>query len=216
MADGVVYLSTGSTLLFLVDSEFRNNDLVSSIRSMLVDPVGLVNVDDGIVVEIGTAAVVLATAELFIAILFLSNGLTRSFGLKSGFCWNSRSVAVKTMEELCAEVVKLVSFFGRILLVADDVVTVSVLLLSAIVIDFSALLPVVGVVVVVVVGLVMELNIDVPDALVSLVVLPRFLFAKSYMSPNIPANVLRKFFIVSSASSATEVCDCVGGRCCCG
>lgn len=40
---------------------------------------------------------------------------------------------------------------------------------------------------------------------VSLAVLPRFLFANSYMSPNIPANVLRKFFMVSSASSTTEV-----------
>lgn len=46
---------------------------------------------------------------------------------------------------------------------------------------------------------------------------PRFLLANSYMSPNMPANVLRRFFIVSSASSATDVCDCVGCRCgvCC-
>lgn len=58
------------------------------------------------------------------------------------------------------------------------------------------------------IGFLIELNIDVP---VSDVVLPRFLFAKSYMSPNIPANVFLKFFIVSSASSATDVCDC-GGR----
>lgn len=35
-------------------------------------------------------------------------------------------------------------------------------------------------------------------------VLPRFLPANSYMSPNIPAKVLRKFFIVSSASSTTD------------
>lgn len=34
-----------------------------------------------------------------------------------------------------------------------------------------------------------------------------FFFAKSYMSPNMPANVLRRFFMVSSASSTTE--DCV-------
>lgn len=40
---------------------------------------------------------------------------------------------------------------------------------------------------------------------VSLTVLPRFLFAKSYISPNMPANVLRRFFIVSSASSTTDV-----------
>lgn len=33
-----------------------------------------------------------------------------------------------------------------------------------------------------------------------------FFFAKSYISPNIPANVLRRFFIVSSASSATVPC----------
>lgn len=44
-----------------------------------------------------------------------------------------------------------------------------------------------------------------PPLLVSLAVLPRFLFANSYMSPNIPAKVLRKFFIVSSASSTTEL-----------
>lgn len=40
---------------------------------------------------------------------------------------------------------------------------------------------------------------------VSLVVLPRLLPARSYMSPKIPAKVLRKFFIVSSASSTTDV-----------
>jgi hypothetical protein len=33
-----------------------------------------------------------------------------------------------------------------------------------------------------------------------------FFFAKSYMSPNMPANVLRRFFIVSSASSTTDDC----------
>lgn len=48
---------------------------------------------------------------------------------------------------------------------------------------------------------------------VSLAARPRFLLANSYISPNMPANVLRRFFIVSSASSATEVCDCVGWRC---
>lgn len=37
----------------------------------------------------------------------------------------------------------------------------------------------------------------------SLAALPRFLFANSYISPKMPANVLRKFFIVSSASSTT-------------
>lgn len=36
-----------------------------------------------------------------------------------------------------------------------------------------------------------------------------FLNAKSYMSPNIPAKVFRRFFIVSSASSTTELCDWV-------
>jgi hypothetical protein len=35
-----------------------------------------------------------------------------------------------------------------------------------------------------------------------------FFFAKSYISPNIPANVLRRFFIVSSASSTTDDCCC--------
>lgn len=49
----------------------------------------------------------------------------------------------------------------------------------------------------------------------SLVVLPRFLFANSYMSPNMPAKVFLRFFIVSSASSATDDCVC-GGRCCAG
>lgn len=38
-------------------------------------------------------------------------------------------------------------------------------------------------------------------------VLPSFLPANSYMSPNIPAKVLRKFFMVSSASSTTEFWD---------
>lgn len=41
--------------------------------------------------------------------------------------------------------------------------------------------------------------------LVSLAVLPRFLLAISYMSPKIPANVFLRFFMVSSASSTTEV-----------
>lgn len=35
-----------------------------------------------------------------------------------------------------------------------------------------------------------------------------FLNAKSYMSPNMPAKVFRRFFIVSSASSTTDDCDC--------
>lgn len=51
---------------------------------------------------------------------------------------------------------------------------------------------------------------DVDDDTVS--VLPSFLPANSYMSPKIPANVLRKFFIVSSASSTTEVWVCGGAR----
>lgn len=52
----------------------------------------------------------------------------------------------------------------------------------------------------------------VGDADTESLVLPRFLPANSYISPNMPANVLRKFFIVSSASSTTEVwlCGCVG------
>lgn len=58
--------------------------------------------------------------------------------------------------------------------------------------------------------IVIALNIEVPP--LSLVVLPRFLFANSYMSPNMPANVFLKFFIVSSASSATEVCVVGPGR----
>lgn len=48
--------------------------------------------------------------------------------------------------------------------------------------------------------------------LVSLAVLPRFLLAISYMSPKIPAKVFLRFFMVSSASSTTELWDC-GGRC---
>lgn len=49
-------------------------------------------------------------------------------------------------------------------------------------------------------------------ALESLVARPRFLLANSYMSPNIPAKVFLRFFMVSSASSATEDWDCVAGR----
>lgn len=41
--------------------------------------------------------------------------------------------------------------------------------------------------------------------LVSLAVLPRFLLAISYMSPKIPAKVFLRFFMVSSASSTTEL-----------
>lgn len=39
-----------------------------------------------------------------------------------------------------------------------------------------------------------------------------FFFAKSYMSPNMPANVLRRFFIVSSASSTVveDACPAPG------
>lgn len=48
----------------------------------------------------------------------------------------------------------------------------------------------------------------VTDPVVSLVVLPRFLLANSYISPNIPAKVRRKFFIVSSVSSPTDVWAC--------
>lgn len=52
----------------------------------------------------------------------------------------------------------------------------------------------------------------VVDTDVSVSVLPSFLPANSYMSPNMPANVLRKFFIVSSASSTTEFWLCGGAR----
>lgn len=57
---------------------------------------------------------------------------------------------------------------------------------------------------------VVEDGVWVFDDIVS--VLPSFLPANSYMSPNIPAKVLRKFFIVSSASSTTEFWDWVVGR----
>uniref|UniRef100_A0A1B0BMG4 Uncharacterized protein n=1 Tax=Glossina palpalis gambiensis TaxID=67801 RepID=A0A1B0BMG4_9MUSC len=59
------------------------------------------------------------------------------------------------------------------------------------------------------------LMLPIPLVLVlpdSLAVLPRFLLANSYMSPKMPANVFLKFFIVSSASSTTELWDC-GARC---
>jgi len=46
--------------------------------------------------------------------------------------------------------------------------------------------------------------------LVSLAVLPRFLLAISYMSPKIPAKVFLRFFMVSSASSTTELWVCGG------
>lgn len=52
------------------------------------------------------------------------------------------------------------------------------------------------------------------DPAVSLVVLPRFLLASSYMSPKMPAKVRRKFFIVSSVSSPTDDCGwATGARC---
>lgn len=54
--------------------------------------------------------------------------------------------------------------------------------------------------------IVIALKIEVPDDDESVLVLPRFLFAKSYMSPKIPANVFLKFFIVSSESSAAALC----------
>lgn len=44
-----------------------------------------------------------------------------------------------------------------------------------------------------------------PPPPLSLAVRLRFLLANSYMSPNIPANVFLKFFMVSSASSTTEL-----------
>lgn len=44
----------------------------------------------------------------------------------------------------------------------------------------------------------------VTDPVLSAEVLPRFLLANSYMSPNIPAKVRRRFFIVSSVSSPTD------------
>lgn len=47
-------------------------------------------------------------------------------------------------------------------------------------------------------------------ALDSLAALPRFLLANSYISPNIPAKVFLRFFMVSSASSATDDCDWAG------
>lgn len=46
---------------------------------------------------------------------------------------------------------------------------------------------------------------DVVDTLDIVSVLPSFLPANSYMSPKMPAKVLRKFFMVSSASSTTDV-----------
>uniref|UniRef100_A0A8W7PS61 Uncharacterized protein n=1 Tax=Anopheles coluzzii TaxID=1518534 RepID=A0A8W7PS61_ANOCL len=52
------------------------------------------------------------------------------------------------------------------------------------------------------------LPVALPAVLLLLMSLPPrvcfFFLAKSYMSPNMPANVLRRFFIVSSASSTTE------------
>lgn len=48
------------------------------------------------------------------------------------------------------------------------------------------------------------------DTLVMVSLLPSFLPANSYMSPKMPAKVLRKFFMVSSASSATDVWLCGG------
>ena len=44
-----------------------------------------------------------------------------------------------------------------------------------------------------------------PPPPLSLAVRLRFLLANSYMSPNMPAKVFLKFFMVSSASSTTEL-----------
>lgn len=111
------------------------------------------------------------------------------------------------MEELIMEV-ESVSFGGRELEV-DVIDSVQSFVVVIVVIDAGWLTLVAGGKLVVVDdgGFVIVLNIEVP---VSLVVLPRFLFANSYISPNMPANVFLRFFIVSSASSATEDCVCVG------
>lgn len=135
--------------------------------------------------------------DFFVDIEFLSKGLTLSIGLKSGFLTISGSASQKTLEELIA-------------LVNDDSLSVLTEVMEAA--DDSSVFVVidgkfgftVSVVSVVADGfIVIALKIEVPDE--SVFVLPRFLFAKSYMSPKIPAKVFLKFFIVSSASSATEL-----------
>ncbi len=133
----------------------------------------------------------------FVGNEFLSKGLTLSIGLKSGFLTISGSALQKTLEELIAVNDGSFSDLTDVMEVADDS---SVF----VVIDGKFGCFTVSVVSVVADGfIVIALNIEVPDE--SVFVLPRFLFAKSYMSPKIPAKVFLKFFIVSSASSATEV-----------
>lgn len=133
-------------------------------------------------------------------VLPLSNGLTRSNWGKLRFGSYLESASLKTTEE-----------FGY----TEDASTAVV----------EVVLPVYELVVSgasVIVGMAVDDGLidlwtvaEAPDrkpddgALDSLAALPRFLFANSYISPNIPAKVFLRFFIVSSASSATEVCDCV-------
>lgn len=134
--------------------------------------------------------------------LFLSNGLTRSVGLRSGFGWYSDiSFGEKTLEELVEADISELKGGGGV-----DVSDLDVCPETAEEIEAE-------------IGIGSGLFVEAADAgfifielkievLVSLVVLPRFLFAKSYISPNMPAKVFLKFFIVSSVSSATEPCDC--------
>lgn len=137
--------------------------------------------------------------------LFLSNGLTRSIWVKFRLVSYLESDSLKTTEEL--------------LLYTEDasVVATPVIGFVAPIVPVSKLDELIDVVVAsVMVGMVGLFTVadcaaaGNPGALDSLAALPRFLLANSYMSPNIPANVFRRFFMVSSASSATDVCDWAG------
>lgn len=116
-----------------------------------------------------------------VVVEFLSNGLTLSIGLKSGFLTISGSALQKTLEELIA-------VNDDSLSVLTDVVVVVVVVVVLEVADDSSVFVVidgkfgfvVSVVSVVADGfIVIALKIEVPDE--SVFVLPRFLFAKSYL-----------------------------------
>lgn len=135
-------------------------------------------------------------------VLFLSNGLTRSNWGKLRFGSYLVSASLKTTEELVYTEDASTAVAEVVLPVYELVVSGGASVIVGMAGDdgLTDLLPAV------------EIPGNRPEdgALDSLAALPRFLLANSYMSPNIPAKVLRRFFMVSSASSATDVCDCAG------
>lgn len=132
-------------------------------------------------------------------VLFLSNGLTRSNCGKLRFGSYLESASLKTTEELVyTEEVASTAVMEVVLPVYELVVSGTSVIVGIAGDDgLTDFRPVAE----------MPDNNPVDGALDSLAALPRFLLANSYMSPNIPAKVFLRFFMVSSASSATDVCD---------